>query len=65
MPVHRRAAAAARPRRSVRPRLAESADAGSPAPLDVQTAPVPAAGPARGLPEGDAGGATHSGQARH
>ena len=63
MPVHRRAAATARPRRSVRPRLAESTDAGSPAPMDVQTAPVPTAGPARGLPEGD--GATHSGQARH
>lgn len=65
MPPRRRAAAAARWRRNVRPRLAETADAGSPAPMDVQTAPVPVAGPARGSHEGDAGGAAHSGQARH
>ena len=67
MPPRRRAAAAAAAhwRRSVRPRLAESANAGSPAPMVVPTVPVPAAGPARGSHEGDAGGAAHSGQARH
>ena len=66
MPRRRYAAMLRLPlRRNVRPRLAQSADAGSSALVDAQSAPSPAARAVRGLHEAEAAASEYSGQVRH